>query len=61
MLHQAHQHHQMQKHIQNAFSTVTDGLQLYGTLKGAFEMGQGIYRGAQAAYQIAAPLAAALL
>ena len=51
----------MQKHIQNAFSTITEGMQMYGTLKGAFELGQGIYRGAQTAYQVAAPIAAALL
>ena len=61
MLHQSHKHHPMQKHIQNAFSTITEGMQMYGTLKGAFELGQGIYRGAQTAYQVAAPIAAALL
>ena len=61
MLRQAHQHHPVQKHIQNAFSAVTEGMQIYGTLKGALQLGQGIYRGAQAAYQVAAPIAAALL
>ena len=57
---QHHVDHPVHKHIQNAFSTVESGLKLYGTLRGAFEVGQAIYRGAQSAYQIAAPLAALL-
>ena len=58
---QHHDHHPVHKHIQNAFNTVESGLKLYGTLRGAFEAGQVIYRGAQSMYQVAAPLAAALL
>ena len=52
-------HHPVHKQIQNAFTTVENGLKIYGTLRGAFEVGQGIYRGAQSMYQVAAPLAAA--
>ena len=61
MLHHHVDNHPVHKHIQNAFSTVENGLKLYGTLRGAFEAGQAIFRGAQSAYQIAAPLATALL
>ena len=54
-------HHSVHKQIQSVFNTVEGGLKLYGTLKGAFEAGQAIYRGAQGLYQVAAPFAAALL
>ena len=54
-------HHPVHKQIQNAFHTIEGGLKLYSSIRGAFEAGQAIYRGAQSAYQIAAPLAAALL
>ena len=53
--------HPVHKQIQNAFNTVESGLKLYGTLRGAFEAGQVIYRGAQSMYQVAAPIAAALM
>ena len=53
--------HPVHKHIQNAFNTVESGLKLYGTLRAGFEASQAIYRGAQSIYQVAAPLAAALL
>ena len=58
---QHHANHPVHKQIQNVFHTVEGGLKLYGTLRGAFEAGQAIYRGAQSMYQVAAPLAAALL
>ena len=54
-------HHQVHKHIQNAFHSVEEGMKIYGTLRGAWELGKGIVAGARGAYQIAAPIAAALL
>mgnify|MGYP005670446371 CR=1 FL=1 len=54
-------HHPVHKQIQNAFTTVENGLKLYGTLRAGFEAGQAIFRGAQSVYQVAAPFAAALL
>ena len=53
--------HPVHKQIQNAFTTVENGLKIYGTLRGAFELGQAAFRGAQSLYQVAAPIAAALL
>ena len=47
--------------LQSAFTTVENGFKIYGTLRGAFEVGQAAFRGAQSLYQVAAPLAAALL
>ena len=61
MLHNHHQHHPMQKQVQGAFNTLTEGMKIYGTLKGAFEVGKGLISGARAAYAVAAPMAAALL
>ena len=51
----------MQKAIQGAFSTLTEGMKIYGTLKGAFDVGKSLISGARAAYAVAAPMAAALL
>ena len=51
----------MQKQVQSAFNTLTEGMKIYGTLKGAFEVGKGFISGARAAYAVAAPMAAALL
>ena len=51
----------MQKQIQGAFNTLTEGMKIYGTLKGAFEVGKSVISGARAAYAVAAPMAAALL
>ena len=56
-----HHVHRMHKQIQNAFTTVENGLEIYGTLRDAFEVGQTLFRGAQSMYQVAAPIAAALL
>ena len=53
--------HPVHKQIQNAFTTVENGLKIYGTLRGAVELGQAAFRGAQSLYQVAAPIAAALL
>ena len=53
--------HQAQKHVQNAFNTLTEGMKIYGTLRGAFEVGRGMYQGAAAFYRVAAPVVAALL
>ena len=57
---QHHANHPVHKQIQNVFHTVEGGLKLYGTLKGAYEAGQAIYRGGQALFEVAAPLAALL-
>ena len=51
----------MQKQVQGAFNTLTEGMKIYGTLKGAFEVGKGLISGARTAYAVAAPMAAALL
>ena len=54
---------QMQHHtnqltgIKGALNTVETGLKIYGTLKGAYQVGQTLYRGAQAV----APIIAGLL
>ena len=61
MLHHHVDNHPVHKYIQKAFSTVESGLALYNTAKGAIQLGQTIFRGAQSAYQIAAPLAGVLL
>ena len=52
-------HHGVHKQVQSAFNTLETGLKYYGAIKGAIELGQGIYRGAQAIYSVAAPIATA--
>ena len=51
----------MQKQVQSAFNTLTEGMKIYGTLKGAWDVGRGLYAGARTMYAVAAPMAAALL
>ena len=53
--------HPVQKHIQNVFETAESGLKLYGTLKGLVEVGSAAVQGARSFYQVAAPIASALL
>ena len=43
------------------FETAEAGLKLYGTAKGIWEMGSAAVSGARAFYQVAAPIATALL
>ena len=54
-------HHQVHKHIQNAFHTAEEGMKIYGTLRGLWEVGKSVVAAGRSAYQIAAPVAAALL
>ena len=52
------QHHQPElTGIKGALHTVEQGLKLYGTLKGVYEVGRSLYQGAQ----YAAPIIAGLL
>ena len=43
--------------VKGALHTVEQGLKLYGTLKGVYEVGRAIYQGAR----VAAPIVAGLL
>ena len=43
--------------IKGALNTLETGMEIYGTLKGAYQVGQAIYKGAQ----VAAPIIAGLL
>ena len=43
--------------IKGAINTLETGMKIYGTLKGAYQVGQALYKGAQAA----APIIAGLL
>ena len=43
--------------IKGALHTVEQGLKVYGTLKGVYDVGRAIYQGAQ----VAAPIVAGLL
>ena len=61
MLQHAKNHHPVHKHLQSAFHTVEEGLKIYGTLRGAWEVGKGLLAAGRNAYQVAAPIAAALL
>jgi len=54
---QAQHHHQELTGIKGALHTVEQGLKLYGTLKGVYEVGRTLYQGAQ----YAAPIVAGLL
>ena len=54
---QAHHHAQELTGIKGALHTVEEGLKIYGSLRGVYEVGKAIYQGAQAA----APIVAGLL
>ena len=56
-----HSKHPVQKHLQSVFETAESGLKLYGTLKGLYEVGSAAVQGARSFYQVAAPIASALL
>ena len=43
--------------IKGALKTVETGLKIYGTIKGAYQVGQSLYKAAQ----VAAPIIAGLL
>ena len=60
MLNKSAQHH-IHSGIKAALHNVETGLKWYGTMRGVFEAGKGILAAGRAAYQFAAPLAAALL
>ena len=52
------EHHQNQlRGIKGALNTVETGLKIYGTIRGAYQVGQSIYKAAQ----VAAPIIAGLL
>ncbi len=54
-------HHPVHKAIQSSFKGLEEGLKIYGTLKSAWDVGKGMLAAGRSAYQVAAPLAAALL
>ena len=57
ILRQAHNHQNELTGIKGVISGVETGLKIYGSLKTAYQVGQTIYRGAQAV----APIIAGLL
>ena len=56
-----HHPHSVSKFVQNAFRGVEEGMKIYGTLKGAFEVAKGMASTASAAAEAAAPYVAALI
>ena len=54
---QAHHHHNELTGVKGFLSTVESGLKLYGTLKGAWDVGRAVYAGAR----MVAPVVAGLL
>ena len=42
-------HHPVAKFVQSAFHGVEEGMKIYGTLKGAYNVGKTVYSAAQAA------------
>ncbi len=61
MMQHARNHHPVPKVIQSSFKNLEEGLKIYGTLRSAWEVGKGMMAAGLSAYQVAAPLAAALL
>ena len=61
MLQHGKNHHPVHKAVQSAFKNLEDGMKIYGTLRAAYEVGRGVLAAGRTAYQVAAPLAAALL
>ena len=59
MLPKTHPHHHASEltGVKGALHTVEQGLKMYGTLRGVYEVGKAIYQGAQ----VVAPVAAGLL
>ena len=53
--------HGVAKFVQSAFHGVEEGMKIYGTLKGAFEVAKGVAAAGQNFYRMAAPVAAALI
>ena len=53
--------HPVAKFVQSAFHGVEEGMKIYGTLKGAFEVAKGVATAGQNFYRMAAPVAAALI
>ena len=56
LLRQAHNHQNELTGIKGVIHGVESGLKLYGTLRGAYQVGQTLYRGAQAVAPIIAGL-----
>ena len=48
-------HHPVSKFVQNAFHSVEEGLKIYGTLKGAYDVGKAVYGAVRTAATVAAP------
>ena len=57
ILRQTHNHQNEMTGLKGVLSHVDQGLKIYGTLKGAYQVGSAIYRGAQ----VVAPIIAGLL
>ena len=57
-------HHPVSKFVQTAFHGVEEGMKIYGTLKGAYDVGRSVYGAVSTAATVAAPymrVAAAML
>ena len=52
-------HHPVAKFVQSAFHGVEEGMKIYGTLKGAYDVGKGAYAAVSSAVTAAAPYAEA--
>ena len=51
--------HPVAKFVQSAFHGVEEGMKIYGTLKGAYDVGKGAYAAVSSAVTAAAPYAEA--
>ena len=50
-----HHPHSVSKFVQNAFHGVEEGMKIYGTLKGAYDIGKGAVAAVSSAATAAAP------
>ena len=57
--HSSKPQHPVAKFVQSAFHGVEEGMKIYGTLKGAYDVGKGAYAAVSSAVTAAAPYAEA--
>ena len=50
-----HHPHHTKKFLQSAVETVEEGMKIYGTLKGAWDVGRSVYGAVRTAATVAAP------
>ena len=50
-----HKHHHTKKFLQSAVDCVEEGLKIYGTVKGAYDVGKAVYGAVRTAAAVAAP------